>query len=97
MPEIRVNEQELDRMILVLQQSARELDECQRQMKAIAEKMEGGVFLGVGGQAFVNGLNNNMSSSIMSLSEKLREEATYVQNELDQFRAAQQKVSGDFS
>jgi prefoldin subunit 5 len=97
MAEIRVNEQELERMIVVLEQASRELEECQRHMQQIAKKMENGALVGVGGEAFATGLNNNMSSSIMRLSEKLREEAKYVQNELTQFRAAQQRNRGLFS
>ena len=97
MPEIRVNEQELERMIVVLEQSARELDECQRHMQTIAQKLENGALVGVGGQAFAAGLNNNMSNSIARLSEKLREEAAYVQNELEQFRSMQKRNISGFS
>ncbi|MCA9885826.1 MAG: hypothetical protein KC615_01765 [Anaerolineae bacterium] len=97
MPErIVVKENELEQMIVILRRSSAQLREVQGEMHAIAQKMEGGALIGVGGTEFVNGLNNNLSNSIEALAAKLEERAAYVQRELEQNQAARNQSRGRF-
>jgi Zn-dependent M32 family carboxypeptidase len=98
MPEkIVYKEEELEQMIQVLQNSASYLQEFQQRVQAIAQKLENGVLVGQGGEAFANGLNNQLSRALDALAEKLQEEAKFVQTELEQNRAARKFAQGRFN
>lgn len=96
MAEQRMVYEQAEEMIHELNLAAEELQEMITNMQSIAQRMEGGVLLGRGGDAFSVALRQRFCPAIERLSEKLRQQANYVQTEMYDMMEAERENASRF-
>lgn len=85
-----------EEMIRILNASAGQLDDLGGEMRQIAERLDGGVLVGRAGTAFSDALRDRFVPAINRLAEKLREQAQYVQTEKDDMMEAETRNANRF-
>jgi len=71
--EIRVVYPDMQDMSRTFQQGAEQLAETMTEMQTLAQMMEDGALVGLGGQAFVEAIRTKLCPSIKRLEDKFRE------------------------
>ena len=71
--EIRVVYPDMEDMSHTFQRGAEQLAETMTEVQSLAQMMEDGALLGLGGQAFVEAVRTKLSPAIQRLEQKFRE------------------------
>lgn len=83
--------QEADQMIKLLNEAVTQLRETISEVESIAGAMEGGALLGLAGAKLSSGLRKELVKSINNIIDGLEDGAKYVAMERDDMMAAEQK------
>lgn len=97
MAEMIYDQEQIERMIEVLNKAAADLDGVKGKMQDLAKQINSGdegALVGEGGTELFNAVNNVLADRIDRLSVKLRERADFVQRELEQHLRAVQQSQG---
>lgn len=73
MPDVRMNYGSMERMQKSFHQAHRQIEDSMREMDKIAQMMEGGALLGVGGDAFRDAIKSKLLRRMKTLAEKMQE------------------------
>jgi len=73
MPDVQMDYDLMEDMARLFREGSQHLDDLQRSMQNIAGRLEGGVLLGRGGDAFAQAIRGNLNPRIRALQDKLDE------------------------
>lgn len=72
-PDVRMNYDSMEAMAKEFNNTVKQLEDTMNGMKKVAQSMQDGALLGVGGDAFVDAIQSQLLPNINILSEKLTE------------------------
>jgi WXG100 family type VII secretion target len=94
--EIRVVYESMDEMSQTFRQGVEQLQDTMTEMQSVANTLEEGALLGVGGEAFVDAIRSKLAPALSKLTEKLEELDKDVQEAKQYAQEADKQSSGMF-
>jgi WXG100 family type VII secretion target len=94
--EIKMDYPLMEEMQRTFQAGREQLDETMNELKSIADKMEQGALKGDAGEAFAEGIRNELIGSVHKISDKFEELENDIKYAVDQMKQAEEKTKSSF-
>jgi WXG100 family type VII secretion target len=94
--EIKMDYPLMEDMKRTFQAGREQLQETMNELKTIADKMEQGALKGDAGEAFTEGIRNELIGAVTKISEKFEELEGDIQYAVDQMHQAEEKTKSSF-